>query len=190
MRVLIGCECSGVVRQQFRKKGHDAWSCDLKPAEDKSPFHFACGIEAVINNGWDLFIGHPPCTFLCVSGAIWFDHPSYPNRRKDQAKGMNFFMKMVNASVPKIAIENPIGVMSTQYRKPNQIIHPFMFGHDCKKATCLWLKNLPLLVPKAYVLEKGYNPDKLHLLANNAERSTIRSRTFLGIAMAMADQWG
>lgn len=188
MKILIACECSGIIRNAFRAKGHNAWSCDLKPTEDKSLFHIQGNVIDQLNNQWDMLITHPTCTFLCVSGAKWFDHPSYPTRRQDQEKAAAFFMLFANSRIPKICIENPVGVMSTRYHQPDQIIHPWWFGHNCCKATCLWLKNLPLLVPKIYVHEKGYAPNKLHKLSPGPERSSDRSRTFQGIALAMANQ--
>lgn len=139
MRVLVACEFSGVVRRAFEARGHNAWSCDILPTEDGSPYHHHTNVlELLTRTQWDLMIAHPPCTHLSVSGARWFK-----DKRLDQEAAIDFFMALVNAPVPRIAIENPIGIMSTRYRKPDQIIQPWQFGHGETKATCLWLKNLP-----------------------------------------------
>ena len=143
MKILVACEMSGVVRDAFSKKGHDVMSCDLM--ESLAPGnHYKGDVFDIIDNGWDMMIAFPPCTHLAVSGARWF-----PQKRADgrQQEGIDFFMKLVNSNIPKIAIENPIGIMSSVYRKPDQIIQPWMFGHGETKATCLWLKNLPTLQP-------------------------------------------
>lgn len=141
MRVLIACEFSGIVREAFRARGHDAWSCDLLETEIPGQ-HIRADVLSIISDGWDLMIAHPPCTHLAVSGARWF-----VDKMKEQADAADFFMALVNASVSRIAVENPISVMSTLYRKPDQIIQPWQFGHPESKATCLWLKGLPKLVP-------------------------------------------
>ena len=138
MRVLVACEFSGIVRDAFAAKGHDAWSCDLLPSERIGNHIQYDAIDTVYSSDWDLLIAHPPCTYLAVSGARWFK-----DRKREQADAITFFMNLVDAEIPKIAIENPIGIMSTEYRKPDQIIHPWQFGHGETKATCLWLKNLP-----------------------------------------------
>lgn len=190
MKVLIACECSGIVRQAFRKKGHNAWSADLKPAEDNSRFHFTGPVEHVLYNQWDLVIAHPPCTFLCVSGNAWLDHPSYPTRRKDRENAIKFFRLFVDCPCSKVAIENPVGIMSTEYREPDQYIEPYEFGHNYRKKTGLWLKGLPLLKGGLYVMERGSRADMYHKMPPSEERSANRSRTSLGIALAMADQWG
>ena len=145
MRVLIACEYSGRVREAFRAKGHDAWSCDIQPALDESPYHFQGDIFDVIDKGWDLMIAHPPCTYLTVTGNKWYyhpddkhlpveerrPHPRFPNRREQREEAVEFFMKLINADIPKIVVENPVGIMSTRFRKPNQYIHPYQFGDPC-----------------------------------------------------------
>lgn len=181
MNILVACEFSGIVRDAFIAKGHDAISCDLMPTESLGP-HYMGNVLDILDSGWDLLIAHPPCTYLCVSGARWFK-----DRLLDQELGAKFFMDMVLAHVPKIAVENPIGVMSTLYRKPDQIIQPWMFGHEETKATCLWLKNLPKLDSTKIVA--GWNHG-VHKEGPGPNRSKNRSRTFSGIALAMADQWG
>lgn len=145
MRVLIACERSGVVRRAFRAMGHEAWSCDIEPADDDQEFHICGDAEnAAYGLSWDLMVGHPPCDHLAVSGARWF-----PEKRADgrQKGGINFFISLANAPIQKIALENPISIMSSQWRKPDQVIQPHHFGHPEFKATCLWLKNLPTLKP-------------------------------------------
>lgn len=150
MRVLVACEFSGVVRRAFRKRGNDAWSCDLLPAEDGDEHHLQCDILSLNwdHHDWDLMIAHPPCTHLAVSGAAWFK-----NKVKEQAEALEFVQKMLDAPIPMIALENPVGVISTKIRKPDQIVQPWMFGHMEQKATCLWLKGLPKLVPTNDVKE-------------------------------------
>jgi hypothetical protein len=190
MRVLIGCECSGIVREAFRARGHEAWSCDLQPADDGSRYHYQCDLFQIIYENWDLFIGHPPCTFLLVAGARWKTDPRYPNRMADMQKAIDFFMKCWNAQVNKICLENPVGEMSTIFRKPDQIIQPYEFGHNATKKTCLWLKNLPLLEKKYYEVTNEVDPHFIHNARPGAGRSKLRSQTFRSIALAMADQWG
>jgi len=190
MRVLIACEFSGIVREAFRKRGHDAWSCDLLPAEDKSYFHIEGDVLEHLNDGWDLMIAHPPCTRLASSGARWFS-----KRVAEQDSAIWFFMQFVHSQVSRVAIENPVGIMSNQYRKPDQIIQPWMFGHPESKATCLWLKGLPLLVPTNDVraeMEKLplSKRTRVHYASPGPDRWKERSRTMPGIAEAMADQWG
>lgn len=182
MRVLVACEFSGIVREAFRAKGHDAWSCDLLPAEDSSPFHLQRDLELESYWDWDLMIAFPPCTHLAASGARWFK-----DKQQEQEEAIAFFMMLVLTSVPKIAIENPIGVMSKNYRKPDQIIQPWQFGHGETKATCLWLKGLPKLVPTNIV--EGRVP-RVHYASPGPDRWKERSRTLKGIAEAMAEQWG
>ena len=195
MRVLIACESSGTVREAYRAKGHDAWSCDLQPADDGSQYHYEGDAIAVINTGgWDLIICHPPCTHLAVSGAAHFEA-----KRKDgrQQEGIDLFMAFVNActdSGASWAIENPIGIMSMRYRQPDQIIQTWMFGHTEQKATCLWLSKLPPLHPTNDVYDEMMKlPDnerqRIHYLPPGPDRWKIRSKTFDGIAQAMADQW-
>jgi len=199
MKVLIACEESGTVREAFRKLGHDAWSCDIKPDRENSPFHYEMDVNEVINKGWDLMIAHPPCTFLCVSGARWLTHPKYPNRKQDRQEAFNFFMSLANADIDKIALENPIGYVSTAWRKPDQIVQPYMFGDDASKATCLWLKNLPkleptkIITPSKHITSNGKVYDKWwweSSILPVKERGAFRSKTFQGIADAMANQWG
>lgn len=185
MRVLVACEFSGVVREAFRRRGHDAWSCDLLKAEDGSEFHIEGGAERAATTGripWDLVIAHPPCTHLAVSGARWFKE-----RQEEQKWAIRFFMRMIDAPAERVAVENPIGIMSTRYRKPDQIIQPWMFGHGETKATCLWLKGLPKLVPTNVV--EGRTP-RVHYASPGPDRWKERSRTLQGIADAMAEQWG
>lgn len=185
MRVLVACEFSGVVRDAFRAKGHDAWSCDLLPTEDRSQRYHLQGdvLEFLYEQDWDLMIAHPPCTHLAVSGARWWKYKSISDLRNAEW----FFMQLIGARIPKIAVENPIGRMSTVYRKPDQIIQPWQFGHGETKATCLWLKNLPKLEPTRIV--KGRKP-RVHFASPGPDRWKIRSTTYSGIARAMAHQWG
>jgi site-specific DNA-cytosine methylase len=196
MKVLIACEFSGIVRESFRRRGHDAWSCDLLPAEDGSQFHIqgdaleaskprdisGTGANARILMPWDLMIAHPPCTHLAVSGARWFKI-----KRDVQAKALEFVRALMNAPVERIAIENPISIISSRIRKPDQIIQPWQFGHGEVKATCLWLKNLPKLIPTDIV---DGREARVHRMPPSPDRWKERSRTFHGIANAMADQWG
>jgi hypothetical protein len=203
MRILVACEFSGVVRDAFRQKGHDAWSCDVLPTEADPAYHIQCDVLEILDQGWDMMIAHPPCTYLTVAGNKWFK-PEYrerfPNRVLEMKNAAKFFMRLVNAPIDKIAIENPIGRMSSIYRKPDQIIQPYQFGHPVRKATCLWLKNLPELKPtnivsfELDVFSSGKSQSKWHTetghIKDKTERSKIRSRTFPGIAEAMADQWG
>jgi len=181
MRVLIGCECSGVVRDAFKAKGHDSWSCDTEPS-DTPGNHIQGDVLDVLNDGWDLAIFHPPCTHLAVSGARWFK-----DKQKEQTEAIIFFMELINAPIERIAVENPISIMSTKYRKPDQIIQPWMFGHGETKATCLWLKWLPELVPTNIV---DGRENRIHRMPPSKDRGKLRSITFQGIADAMADQWG
>lgn len=181
MKVIIACEFSGIVRDAFASKGHDAWSCDLLPSERPGK-HIQKDVLEIINERWDLMIAHPPCTHLAVSGARWFKDKYY-----EQREAVYFFMDLINAPIPKICVENPISIMSTEYRKPDQIIQPWMFGHPETKATCLWLKDLTKLVPTNIV--EGRTP-KVHYQSPGPDRWKNRSRTLDGIARAMADQWG
>ncbi len=183
MRVLIACEFSGVVRRAFRRAGHDAWSCDLLPAEDSSDYHFQGDIREILQDPtWDLMIAHPPCTYLAVSGARW-----WAQRRLEQITALDFVRILMNAPAFRIAIENPIGYISTAIRKPDQIIQPWQFGHGETKATCLWLKHLPPLKPTKIV--EGREA-RIHRMAPSPHRWRERSRTYEGIAAAMAEQWG
>ncbi len=195
MRVLIACESSGTVRQAFRALGHDAWSCDLLPADDGSPYHYRGDCLPVIAQGWALVIAHPPCTHLAVSGARWF-----AQKRADgqQQQGIALFMSIVKACEKHAnawAIENPIGIMSRLYRKPDQIIQPWQHGHPETKATCLWLRWLPSLIPtndcKAQMLAlPTAQRNRIHYCPPGPDRWKIRSKTCQGIADAMAAQWG
>lgn len=183
MRVLVACEFSGVVRDAFLRRGHDAWSCDLLPSEDGSGKHTAGDVLALLrqDSQWDLMIAHPPCTYLAVSGARWF-----AERKIQQVEALAFVESLLKAPIPRIALENPIGVISTKIRKPDQIIQPWQFGHGETKATCLWLKNLPLLKPTNIV--EGRKP-RVHHASPGPDRWKERSRTLQGIADAMAEQW-
>ncbi len=181
MRVLVACEFSGIVREAFRKRGHDAWSCDILPSEDESKYHFQMDVFQ-LKGGWDLLIAHPPCTHLASSGARWFE-----NKIPEQNESIHFVKRLMISFVEKIAIENPIGVLSTRIRKPDQIIHPWQFGHGETKATCLWLKNLPKLVPTNVVEGREH---RVHKMSPGPNRWKDRSRTYQGIADAMAEQWG
>ena len=182
MQVLVACEFSGVVRRAFRERGHNAWSCDLLPAEDSSPFHFQMDIMDVQMRGeWDLMIAHPPCTHLAVSGARWF-----AGKGREQREALDFVQALLDAPIYRIALENPVSVISTRIRKPDQIIQPWQFGHGETKATCLWLKNLPKLVPTDIV--DGREP-RVHHASPGPDRWKERSRTCAGIARAMAEQW-
>ena len=235
LNILIACEESQAVCRAFRELGHNAYSCDLFNCSgtmfgtdqadphpewhfnhdvttvlDKSDLTLQNGEQAVIDGDWDIMIGHPPCTFLAVSGAKWLydpndksmPHPNFPNRRKDQEDGANFFMFLANAKVKRIAIENPIGIMSTRWRKPDQTIQPYMFGDPYSKYTCLWLKNLRPLHPSRPTDDHGeriyfgsgksqpkWYSDGLTKTKSKEERQKWRSKTFPGIARAIAEQW-
>lgn len=188
MRILIACEYSGTVRDAFKLLGHDAWSCDLLPT-DVPGKHFQTDIREVLHLGWDLMIAHPPCTHLAVSGAAWFY-----KKQKEQAEALDFVRLLLDAPIDKIALENPISIISTKIKKPTQIIQPWMFGHMEQKSTCLWLKNLPKLVPTNIVKEQMLllpknQRERLHYLPPSPDRWKLRSKTFQGIADAMASQW-
>lgn len=227
MNVLIGCEFSGVVREAFRRRGHNAWSCDLLPAADGSPYHIQDDVLRhlggryqvydQLGQPWDLAVFHPPCTHLAVSGAHLFKH-----KQKEQAEALEFVRKLLHAPIPKIALENPVGIISTKIRKPTQIIQPHQFGHDASKKTCLWLEGLPPLrstklvqgraaCPEGHIWKqnKGFpcycptcgkhrkrfvygnqTPSGQNKLGPSADRWAKRSETYLGIAEAMAEQWG
>lgn len=191
MRILIACEYSGIVREAFAKLGHYALSCDLLDT-DIPGNHYKGDVFDIIDNGWDMMIAHPPCTDLAVSGAAWFKEKQADGR---QQRSIEFFMRFTEANIPRIAIENPIGIMSRLYRKPDQIIQPCMFGHKEQKATCLWLKGLPKLTEtdnvKAEMLSLPKRErERLHYLPPSPDRWKIRSKTYGGIANAMALQWG
>ncbi len=192
MRILIGCESSGTVRDAFIRQGHDAWSCDILPTDSEGPHIQDDVLKRLTWTHWDMLIAFPPCTHLCVSGAKHFEAKRKDGRQKE---GIDFFMALVNAPIPRIAIENPIGIMSTLYRKPDQIIQPWMFGHGETKATCLWLKNLPPLIHAAedeLFMAKTHvegREQRVHNMAPGPNRWKERSKTFSGIADAMASQW-
>jgi hypothetical protein len=196
MRVLVACEFSGTVRDAFIDAGHDAMSCDLYPSETPGP-HYRGDVRDIIADGWDLMIAHPECRYLAVSGNRWMKNN--PNRQQKREEAVEFFMEMINADIPRIAVENPVCIMSTRYRKPNQYIQPYMFGHPETKKTGLWLKDLPLLQPTdvvepEYIISKdGKRYSPIHYMSQwsaNGTRSKERSRTYPGIAKAMAEQWG
>ncbi len=231
MKILVACEESQAVTKALRKLGHQAYSCDLVQCSGGHPeWHFNCDVFEVIDNkggtlqngdtvddgiDWELMIAHPPCTYLAVSGARWYyhpddkhlpieerrPHPRFPNRAKDREEALEFFINLANAPIDKIAIENPVGIVNTQYRKPDQIVQPWMFGDEASKKTCLWLKNLPKLTPtnivgegERVVLSSGKSLPKWYsdALTNSKtaeERRTLRSKTFQGMAKAMAEQW-
>ena len=180
MKVLVACEFSGRVRDAFIAKGHDAMSCDLLPTERPGPHHIG-DVRDVIGDGWDMMIAHPPCTHLAVSGARHFHR-----KQTEQAEALEFVRMLLGSGISRIALENPISVISTAIRKPDQIIQPWQFGHGETKATCLWLVNLPLLQPTQIVDGRDA---KVHRMPPGPERWKNRSRTYQGIANAMADQW-
>jgi hypothetical protein len=191
MRVLVACEFSGTVRDAFLARGHDAWSCDLLPTERPGP-HITGDVLDVLGDGWDLMIAHPPCTDLAVSGARWF-----PAKRASgaQDRALDFVRALLDAPVPRIALENPVSIISSRIRRPDQIIHPWQFGHPEAKTTCLWLKGLPRLVPTdvlplpASGRWANQTPSGQNRLGPSPTRWAERSRTYQGIADAMADQW-
>jgi hypothetical protein len=203
MKVLVACEYSGRVREAFRSRGHDAWSCDLLPAEDGSEFHLQGDALEVIDGGcparshspympapWDLMVAHPPCTYLAASGMHWTTRGLRDKALTDEAA--EFFLALASAPIPRIAIENPIGHMSGLWREPDQIIQPWEFGEDASKATCLWLKGLPRLIPTKVIRKRRYanqTESGQNKLAPSDDRWKERSRTYRGIADAMAAQW-
>ena len=181
MKVLVACEYSGKVRDAFKARGHDAWSCDLLPTDVEGQ-HIQGDVLEVLDQGWDLMIAHPPCTHLAVSGARWFK-----DKRKEQLEALEFVSALLNAPINKIALENPISIISTKIRKPDQIVQPWQHGHGETKATCLWLKGLPKLKPTNIV--EGRKP-RIHMMPPSKDRWKLRSETYSGIAKAMAEQWG
>jgi hypothetical protein len=181
LRVLVACEFSGIVRDAFRQRNHNAISCDLLPTERFGP-HIQGDVIPHLNDGWDLMIAHPPCTHLAVSGARWFK-----NKKREQEEALNFVKTLMDAPIPHIAVENPISIISSRIRKPDQIIQPWMFGHPETKATCLWLKNLPKLKPTNIVEGRE---GRIWKMPPSPTRWMDRSRTYQGIADAMAEQWG
>jgi len=214
LRVLVACEFSGVVREAFNKKGHYALSCDLEPTSIPGN-HYQGDVLDILDEGWDLMIAHPPCTYLTVSGNRWFyhpedkdkpvenrrPHPRFPNRLEQRKESLEFVQQLLDAPIDKIALENPVGVISTNIRKPDQIIQPYEFGDPFEKKTCLWLKNLPKLEPTnivepepRVVFDSGKSMPKWFVdsLYNHPpkERTKIRNTTFPGIADAIANQWG
>lgn len=192
MKILVACEESGTVRDAFRRRGHNAWSCDLKGDRQNSPYHFRCDVRAVLGNGWDLMIAHPPCNVIAVSGACYWDLPGYEYFRRQQPAALAFVAMLMNAPIPRICIENPKGLINSKIRKPDQEIDPTQFGHGYTKRTYLWLKNLPKLIPPS-----PFKVTTLEPLAQGTGEWTCkvkspeeRARTFLNIADAMAEQWG
>lgn len=211
LRVLVACEESQAVTKEFRKLGHEAFSCDLLPCSGGHPeWHFKTSVFDIINDGWDVMVAHPPCTYLAVSGAGWLynkDGSRNEERYKNQMESLEFVHELMDAKIDRIAIENPISVISTYIREPDQIVQPWMFGDEASKSTCLWLKNLPLLQPTKIVSKgemfewidgktgkikrqpKWYAEAFMKHGTNAAERRTLRSKTFKGMAEAMAKQW-
>jgi len=202
MKVLVACEYSGPVRDAFIKAGHDAISCDILPSDRTGP-HYQGNVLDIIDNGFDLMVAHPPCTYLAVSGCRWLynkDKSRNEERWENQRKALEFVQLLMDAPIPRICIENPISVISSKIKKPTQIIQPLQFGHGSTKKTCLWLKGLPkleptnIVEPEIYISGSGRKWDKWFfessLISNLEERSKFRSTTFQGIADAMADQWG
>lgn len=199
MRVLVACEESAVVAKAFRERGHDSYSCDVIPTSDASwDRHFQKDVREVVDENWDLIIAHPPCTTLTRAGARWLYDPRFPHRREEREEALEF-LKMFWNKADKVCIENPVGYPSTAWRKPDQIIQPYQFGHPTSKKTCLWLKNLPALAP-THVVEPRYittstgkRSSEWHWQTSNVprkDRPRVRSKTFEGIAQAMAEQWG
>jgi hypothetical protein len=196
MKVLIACEYSGRVRDAFIARGHDAVSCDLLPTDTPGP-HYVGNVQDILADRWDMMIAHPPCTYLCSSGLHW--NTRRPERAQMTEDALDFVRMLIDAPIPRIAIENPTGCISTRIRKPDQIIHPYQYGHGASKKTCLWLKNLPLLRPTEYVeprIVDGKNrwanqtDSGQNRLTPSPDRWKIRSETYKGIARAMANQWG
>jgi hypothetical protein len=190
MKVLVACEFSGVVRDAFTALGHEAWSCDLLPSE-RPGLHIQGDVLSVVDRGWDLMIAHPPCTHLAVSGARWF-----AAKQVEQAEALDFVRALLDAPIERIALENPVSIISSRIRKPDQIIQPWQFGHPESKTTCLWLKNVPKLRPtKILPLPpsgrwQNQTPSGQNKLGPRPDRWKDRSRTLCGIAQAMAEQWG
>lgn len=182
MKILVACEFSGRVREAFRKRGHDAYSCDILPSDIPSPYHIQDDVLKHLDDGWDMMVAFPPCTHLAVSGARWFKY-----KQKEQKEAIEFFMKFTKTNIPKVVIENPIGIMSTHYRKPDQITQPWQHGHGETKATCLWLKGLPKLKPSNIVKGREH---RIHNMPRTKDRGKKRSLAYQGIADAMAEQWG
>ena len=195
MKILVACEESQAVTKEFRSRGHEAWSCDILDCSGGHPeWHIKDDVTKHLD-GWDMIIAFPPCTHLSSSGARWFKQKIKDGR---QQQGINFFMRIINSDCPRIAVENPIGIMSTKHRKPDQIIQPYEFGDPSRKATCLWLKGLPKLIPTnivepdLYVCKNGkiFSRDYMAALSKGENRGHLRSKTYPGIAKAMANQYG
>lgn len=184
MRILVACEFSGTVRDAFSRRGHDAWSCDLLPSETPGK-HYQGDVFDIIENGWDLLIAHPPCTHLCVSGSQWFYL-----KKQEQKEALKFVLDLMNAPIARIAIENPVSILSKKIKKPTQIIQPWWFGDPFVKTTCLWLKQLPKLKKTNVVDVPKENKEYIHNMPRTKYRWKKRAKTFHGIAEAMADQWG
>lgn len=209
MRILVACEESQTITKELRALGHEAYSCDILPCSGGHPeWHLQQDVFEVIEQGWDMMIAHPPCTYLAVSGARWLynkDGSKNEDRWRDQAEALDFVQRLMDAPIEKIAIENPISVISSHIRKPDQIVHPWMFGDKASKSTCFWLKNLPPLTPTdvvdkgefiEFISKKGVKKrqpkwyfDALKEAKTPAERRTLRSKTFKGMARAIANQW-
>jgi len=200
MKVLVACEYSGAVRDAFMARGHTAMSCDLLPTDTPGP-HYMGDVRDILNEGWDLMVAHPPCTYLCSSGLHW--NKRVPGRQEMTEEALEFVRLLLDAPIPRIALENPIGCISTRIRKYDQAIQPWQFGHDASKSTCLWLKNLPPLTPTQHVEPRWVVGPKAYLprwanqtdsgqnrLPPSEDRWKIRSQTYQGIADAMAVQWG
>ena len=191
MKILVACEESQTVCKAFRAAGHKAWSCDIEPCSGGHPeWHLQADAEVILDEQWDMIIAHPPCTHLSVSGARYFAEKRADGR---QQAAIKFFMLFASHPCPKICIENPVGIMSTEWRKPTQIIQPWMFGEDASKATCLWLKGLPELQPTEIIRKERYanqTASGQNKLGPSPERAKLRSKTYEGIARAMAEQWG
>lgn len=192
MKILVACEESQAVTIELRRLGHDAYSCDIEPCSGGHPeWHLQQDVIPMLDEPWDMIIAFPPCTHLAVSGAAWFAEKRADGR---QQQGVDFFMRFANCTCPRVAIENPVGIMSNLYRKPDQIIHPWQFGHAEQKATCLWLKGLPVLEATENVHERMMTlpknkRERLHYLSPGPDRAKMRSKTYSGIAKAMAEQW-
>ncbi len=203
MKILVACEYSGVVRDAFRARGHDAWSNDILPCDADPTYHLQGDVkDFVAGGGWDMVIAHPPCTYLTVTGNRWFKPEyaeRYPDRPRQREEAVEFFLMLARLPIPKIAVENPVSIMSTRFRKPDQIVQPWQFGDKAVKKTCLWLKGLPLLVPTK-IVEPEFKIYKSSTKKSGFSRYPIawtdgsnwkdRSKTFQGIADAMAEQWG
>lgn len=217
MRILLACECSNTVSKEFRKLGHYVLSCDLQANDEDQTNHYQGSVFDVLNDGWDMMIGHPPCTYLSNAGIGWFNEEKYGEkavkRKANRTEAMDFFIKLYNAPIKKICLENPVGYLNSVFRKPDQIIQPYFFGDEHRKTTCLWLKNLPKLIyckqdnlfetktlvePKVMAVQyrkpskyyKGGEEKKRYYTDAYSRNAKVRSKTFEGIAKAMAEQWG